>query len=213
MHYNIHTHFHPQKPGRVSIENLYKNFDQDLAGKTVSMGLHPWYLDTGNLERQLLDLKNNTSRPEVLAIGECGLDKLSNTDWELQLTAFQRQISFAQEIQKPIIIHCVKAFNEVLAQLKGITSPVIFHGINNKLVHIQPIINAGYYLSFGKSVLSNNEIILDTFRATPLEQIFLETDDTDLDILEIYKTAARIKNIDEKDIVLQLEKNFEKVFG
>ena len=212
MYYNVHTHPHVESDGVFFIENLYKNFDQDIKGKKVSMGLHPWYLDAGNLEKELASLTYNADRPEVLAIGECGLDKLCATDWALQLEAFRKQITLAHALGKPMIIHCVKAHNEVLAQLKGVQVPVIFHGINNKLSIIQPVIDRGFYLSFGKSLLGINEATLHTFKSTPLEQVFLETDDADVDIKEIYKSASRIKNISEKEILLQLEKNFLNVF-
>ncbi|MBE9465966.1 TatD family hydrolase [Dyadobacter subterraneus] len=212
MYYNVHTHPHAHDADVLFIENLYKNFEQNIGGRKVSMGLHPWYLETENLDEQLENLKNNITRPEVLAVGECGLDKLSTTDRALQVKAFQAQIELAEEIDKPIIIHCVKAFNDVLVMLKNIKVPVIFHGVNNKLSIIQPVIDAGYYLSFGKSLLGFNDAILKTFRETPLEQIFLETDDADVDIKEIYKSAAGIKDISEKEILLQVEKNFLNLF-
>ncbi|WP_221389959.1 TatD family hydrolase [Dyadobacter sp. NIV53] len=212
MLYNVHTHFHPEDKDIVYIENRYKNFDTDISGQKVSMGLHPWYLQAAHLEEQLADLEIHAVKPEVLAIGECGLDKLTATDWDLQLMAFQRQIILANQINKPLIVHCVKAFGEVLAELKQVKVPVVFHGINNKPSIVQPVTDGGHYLSFGKSLLSYNEVILDTFRITPLEQVFLETDDAETDIREIYKSAARIKNITEKEIVLQLEKNFLNVF-
>ncbi len=212
MYYNVHTHPHAHDTDVLFIENLYKNFEQNIEGRKVSMGLHPWYLEAQNLDEQLESLRINLSKSEVLAVGECGLDKLSTTDWALQIKAFQAQIELAEEVKKPIIIHCVKAFNDVLAMLKNITVPVIFHGVNNKLSIIQPVIDAGYYLSFGKSLLGFNEAILNTFRETPLEQIFLETDDADVDIKEIYKSAARIKDISEKEILLQVEKNFLNLF-
>lgn len=212
MYYNVHTHPHAHDTDVLFIENLYKNFEQDIEGRKVSMGLHPWYLEAKNLDEQLENLKNNLSKSEVLAVGECGLDKLSSTDWALQLKAFQLQIELAEEIKKPIIIHCVKAFNDVLVMLKHITVPVIFHGVNNKLSIIQPVIDAGYYLAFGKSLLGFNEAILNTFRETPLNQVFLETDDAEVDIKEIYKSAARIKDISEKEILLQVEKNFLNLF-
>ena len=212
MYYNVHTHPHSENEDVVFIENLYKNFDHEIEGRKVSMGLHPWYLDADNLEGQFNNLAKNAGKSQVLAIGECGLDKLSSTDWNLQLKAFQLQIKLAQDLNKPLIIHCVKAFSEVLAQLETVSVPVIFHGVNNKLSLIQPVMDAGYYLSFGKSLLGGNAAILNTFKTTPLEQVFLETDDSDIDIREIYKSAARIREISEKEIVLQLEKNFLNVF-
>jgi TatD DNase family protein len=213
MYYNVHTHPHAQDNDVLFIENLYKNFDLNIQEKKVSMGLHPWYLKAENLEEQLDELRNNAVRPEVLAIGECGLDKLSDTAWTLQVQAFQSQTDLAAALRKPLIIHCVRAFHEVLAMLQDVRVPVIFHGVNNKLSLIQPVINRGYYLSFGKSLLGFNEAILNAFRETPLEQVFLETDDADIDIKEIYRSAARIKDIPEKEIVLQLEKNFTNVFN
>jgi len=212
MYYNVHTHPHSESEDVLFIENLYKNFDHEIDGRKVSMGLHPWYLDADNLDKQFDNLAKNAGKSQVLAIGECGLDKLSSTDWNLQLKAFQLQIKLAQELKKPLIIHCVKAFNEVLSLLRVVKVPVIFHGVNNKLSLIQPVMDAGFYLSFGKSLLGGNAAILNTFKTTPLEQVFLETDDSDIDIREIYKSAAGIREISEKEIVLQLGKNFLNVF-
>jgi len=212
MYYNVHTHPHGASEDVLYIENLYKNFEGNIDGKKVSMGLHPWYLDAEKLDQEIENLAKYSVKPEVLAIGECGLDKLCATGWALQLEAFQKQITLAHALGKPMIIHCVKAYNEVLAQLKSVEVPVIFHGINNKLSIIQPVIDRGFYLSFGRSLLSFNEATLRTFKSTPLEQVFLETDDADVDIKEIYKSASRIKNISEKEIVLQLEKNFLNLF-
>ena len=213
MFYNVHTHLTNAPQTRVlAVKNVYQNFNGDNSGQKVSMGLHPWYIDIRDPELQFASLKHNVTRPEVVAVGECGLDKLNSTPWDLQLRVFQWQISLAEDVNKPLIIHCVKAFQEVLSELKHVKVPVIFHGINNKKTVIQTVIDSGYYLSFGKALLTGREYILETFRAVPLEQVFLETDDADVDIREIYKSAAKIKNITEKEIVLQLEQNFLTVF-
>lgn len=212
MYYNVHTHYHPPSSDVLHIENLYKDFAIDRPDRKVSMGLHPWYLDAQSLDEQWESLAQNAKKAEVLAIGECGLDKVTATDWSLQLSVFRRHILLAQELDKPLIIHCVRAFSEVLAELKGVTVPVIFHGINNKITLIQPVIDAGHYLSFGKSLLGQKDYILQTFNAAPLENVLLETDDSDIDIREIYKSAARIKNLPENEIVLQIEENFLNVF-
>jgi TatD DNase family protein len=209
--YNIHSHSCGQTDS-FCIKNIHNEFDQDIDGQSVSLGLHPWYLNTANFDQQFKSLKQNANKPEVLAIGECGLDRITATAWDLQLTAFRRQIAFAQEVEKPLIIHCVKAFNEVLAELKHFKRPVIFHGVNNKLSLVQPIIDAGHYLSFGKSLLSSNASIQNTFIKTPFEQVFLETDDLENDISEIYKLAATIRHVSEEELVAQIENNFSNVF-
>ncbi|WP_149244584.1 TatD family hydrolase [Dyadobacter sp. 32] len=213
MYYNMHTHHREQQAEVLSVENISVNFSQELVSRKVSMGLHPWYLKEEDWEHQLASLIDNASKHEVIAIGECGLDKLTTTSGALQLSAFQAQISLAQKLQKPIVIHCVKSFEEVLFELKQVTVPVIFHGINNKSSIVRRAIDMGYYFSFGQSIVNFNQAVHETFRAVPMDRMFLETDDSEIGIGEVYKSAALLRGIAEKEIVLQIETNFLKVFG
>lgn len=212
MFLDVHTHHAIAYPDVLAIENRYNGFDEPVAGRYVSMGLHPWYIREETLSADFEKLQRYVAQPGVLAVGECGLDKLAATDWDTQCRAFEWQIALAEALRKPLVIHCVKAFQECLALLKQTSVPVIFHGINNRLSVVRPVIDAGYFLSFGKTLLHPNAAILETFRAVPLEQLFLETDDGPIGIREIYKTAAQLRNIPEKEIALQLESNFSKVF-
>ncbi|SDG91154.1 TatD DNase family protein [Dyadobacter soli] len=212
MYLDVHTHYPISDPAVLVIENRLDGFDEATGSAHVSAGLHPRYIQAETLPDDFDKLRRYASRPEVLAIGECGLDKLTATDWNMQCRAFEWQIALAEELRKPLVIHCVKAFQECLEFLKRTSVPVIFHGVNNRITLVRPVIEAGYFLSFGKTLLHPNAAILETFRAVPLEQLFLETDDSPTDIREIYKTAAQLRNIPEKEIVLQLESNFGKVF-
>lgn len=212
MFLDVHTHCPANDPGVLAIENRHGGFGATVASPYVSAGLHPWYIRSEALSADFTQLRRYAAQPEVLAIGECGLDKLTATDWGTQCRAFEWQIGLAEELQKPLVIHCVKAFQECLALLKHTGVSVVFHGINNRLSVLRPVIDAGHYLSFGKALLHPNPAITEAFRAVPMEQLFLETDDTGADIREIYKTAAQLRNIPEKEIVLQLELNFSKVF-
>lgn len=212
MYYNIHTHNNITEEDVVQVYNQYSHFNAPQVDGLYTAGLHPWYLSGNNLEQELKQLEQLIPGEQLLAIGECGLDKITTTAWSLQQEAFQQQLQLAEQYRKPLIIHCVKAFAETLQLLKTITVPVIFHGINNKLSTIQPVINAGHYLSFGKNLLQPHPAITESFLATPLTQLFLETDDADTSIRDVYKSAAKIRNIDEKEILLQLEANFNTVF-
>ena len=213
MYFDIHTHHFKNLPNVSSIENISSDFASIQSDRKVSLGLHPWYLKAESWQDDFAVLRRYAERAEVLAIGECGLDRICEIDFDLQTLVFDKQIQLAEALRKPLIIHCVKAFSECLAKLKNVNVPVIFHGINNKLSTVQPVIDGHYHLSFGKALLSSNEAIQYTFKKTPLTQLFLETNDTEIDIREIYKLAAQIKNIEEKEIVLQLERNFITVFG
>lgn len=209
----IDAHTHNYKPARdiISIENIHDHFQDVPTDHPVSAGLHPWYLDNaGNEMNVLISL---AQQPNVVAIGECGLDKLVKTDWNTQVKFFEQQLKIATDFHKPVIIHCVRAFTEILFLLKGIKVPVVFHGIHNKLSILQPVIAQGYYLSFGKALLNPGESIMQTLKAVPAEQLLLETDGTGVSIKEIYKSAAEIRNITENEIALQLQKNYDSVFN
>lgn len=212
MYYNIHTHNNVTEEDVVQVYNQYRHFTAPQVKGFYTAGLHPWHLSSNTRDQELKQLEQLLTDDQLLAVGECGLDKITNTDWDLQKDVFKQQILLAQEYRKPLVIHCVKAFAETLQLLKTITVPVIFHGINNKLSAIQPLINAGHYLSFGKNLLQPQPAITESFLATPLTQLFLETDDADTSIRDVYKSAAKIRNIDEKEILLQLEVNFNTVF-
>jgi TatD DNase family protein len=210
---NIHTHHILSSHNEHIFElvNIHDQFDQVNSGVYCSMGLHPWYLN--DLESQLELLHHYAKNAHVLVIGECGLDKVCATDWSLQQRAFQSQIALAHELNKPLIIHCVRAYSEVLSMLQKVKVPVIFHGFNKKPALAMEIINQGHYISFGAVLLKDNYIVHEAFSHIPADRFFLETDDSGINIAEIYQAAAHIRKTEEEVIILQLQQNFKKVFG
>jgi TatD DNase family protein len=210
---NIHTH-HPLSPKHEDIfelVNVYDQFETTNPERYCSMGLHPWYLQ--DFESQLEALHHYSSNSHVLAIGECGLDKVCATDWNVQQRAFQSQIELAHELNKPLIIHCVRAYSEVLSMLQKVKVPVIFHGFNKKPALAMEIIQQGHYLSFGAALLKDNNNAHEAFSQIPPDRFFLETDDAGINIAEVYQAAAHIRKTEEEVINLQLQQNFKKVFG
>lgn len=205
---NIHTHQPPQV-NEAAIQNLYKDFEQVQQKGYYSIGLHPWYI-AADWKKDLEQLKHYASHPHVKAIGECGLDKVCSTDFTLQQQVFEQQIQLANAVKKPLIIHCVKAYEEVLQLLKQAQQPAVFHGFNKSKELALQIINAGHYLSFGKALLQ--EHMQDVLKTVPKEKIFLETDDTDVSIASIYERAAKVFSIDELSLSLQLYKNAKHFF-
>lgn len=208
---DIHTHSYKPQDQVICIENILKDFRNIPGDHHISAGLHPWYLE--NAEEELSQLKSIGGQQNVVAIGECGLDRLTKTDWNRQMKYFEKQLDLATSLNKPVILHCVRAFAETTGMLKGITVPVIFHGVNKKLSAVEPLIQSGYFLSFGKAILNPSETIIHTLKAVPSAQLFLETDDAETSIQDIYKTAAGIRNISENEIALQLQKNYYTVFN
>jgi TatD DNase family protein len=154
LYINIHTHHTKPVEGIISIGNLYKNFDQIEPDSLYSVGLHPWYLSEAEWKNEFSVVKNKSLLPNVVAIGEAGLDKVCSTDFSLQQTVFIQHIQLANELKKPLIVHCVKAHAEVIALLKQtqVEVPVLFHGFNKSKGLAQQLIALGYYLSFGKGL-------------------------------------------------------------
>ncbi len=158
-------------------------------------------------------LEQYSINKNVLAIGECGLDKICNINFVLQQKAFAAQIGLANTINKPLIIHCVKAYEEVeqLLQQNNNKVPVIFHGFNKNKILAQQLISKGFYLSFGKALLL--PAMQELIKTLPMGKIFFETDDAAINIEEVYVLAAQALQIDINSLSLQIKKNAAIVFG
>lgn len=212
LYINIHRHL-PAMADEWAIQNLYKDFDATRLPVLFSAGLHPWYLTKENWRNQLEQVKKLCSDNRMLALGEAGLDKISETDYDCQKEVFIAQIILANQVKKPMIIHCVRAYEDVMQLLRKHQNkvPVIFHGFNKGLALAEQLVSEGYYLSFGKDLQRPH--MHETFAATPLNNIFLETDDADIPIKSVYEIAADIRHISTEELSLQLKQNLHTVFN
>ena len=148
-----------------------------------------------------------------LAIGECGLDKRIDIPMELQQSVFEQQILLAQKHNKPVIIHCVAAFQEVIEirnKLK-ITVPLIIHGFSKNIQLAKQLLDNGFYLSFGKYLIRNPELEL-VFAAVPNDRFFLETDTAEQTIQDVYALAAKYKKSTVTELQELVSINFNSVF-
>ena len=211
MFINTHTHIQIHD-AKLELVNL--NIGTPEKTNHYSYGLHPWYIDKETYNDQLNKLEVIAYEKRCLAIGECGLDKLSKVDFELQEKVFVEQIKIANKINKPLIIHCVKAFNELIncLNLNDNKVPVIIHGFNNNENIARVMVNEGYYFSFGKALLGYESNAAKAIKNVGRKNFFLETDDADISIKYIYKKASELLGIDEEIIQQQLQSNFETVF-
>lgn len=210
---NIHTHF-PDAGANLVLLNLYRNFERAQEGGPCSIGLHPWYLDAETAPQQMALLERLASLPAVYAIGECGLDKLCETPWALQETVFRQHLALAARVKKPLILHCVRAHEELVQLLRkfpGVLPPAVVHGFNRKLSVAQMLLDAGLYLSFGAALL-RNETARAVFRTIPDDRYFLETDDDPLPVSDVYAAAATLKNTTVAAVMSQVQGNFAAVF-
>ncbi|MDD4993667.1 MAG: TatD family hydrolase [Paludibacter sp.] len=198
MFFDIHTH-NPSQLGfkairSLSIEEAEKIFSTSALG-LFSVGFHPWYASKFSIE-SFGNLEKWTSDNRFIAIGECGLDKNSDTPIEQQLEIFKMQITLSEKIEKPLIIHCVGCFNELL-DLKKTLNPSqlwIIHGFRGKPGLATQALKAGCALSFGEYFNS------ESVRVTPIERLYVETDESELPIEQIYRTIAEVRGCNPNDL-------------
>ena len=213
MFLNAHTHHLSHQSDVLDLYNQFPKAINDDA-KLFSVGIHPAYIKTSSIEEELEIIRENLSNKNCLAIGEIGLDKLCETDFELQIDVFERQLQLASEYRFPVIIHSVRAYQEILHIRKkmNITVPFIFHGFNKNEQLLQQIIAQNCFASFGKNLLYNKNLQI-IFAKLSANQFFLENDASEISIKEIYTIAAEIRNSTIEELQLQQAKNWKTVFG
>jgi TatD DNase family protein len=188
----------------------------ERSGKTTfSAGVHPWYIDAAQPQAQIAKVAILLQHKNCLALGEAGLDKLIQVDYSLQKTIFIEQIELSEYYRKPMILHCVRSFQEIL-QLKrqfAPKQPWIFHGFNQKETILEQVLDSGCYLSVGAAVLNPKSAISRLLPGIDIDSIFLETDTATASIRAIYKQTMLLKNMKEDALILAIQKNWYKIFG
>lgn len=184
---DIHTH-HPS---------------DDVISPTMS-GIHPWDSDLG------LQLP---SFVECDIIGETGLDFHCKADRDVQEWLFIQHLNHAARMQKPVVIHCVKALEptlDILADYPEICG-VVFHGFIGSKEQAERCLKRGYYLSFGARSLRSSRV-REVIATAPIEQIFCETDDSlEPTIAEVYKEVAALRGCSVEELLCAIEKNYKRL--
>lgn len=211
--FNFHTHKSANHPDVLDLVNQYPN-EFDATIPFYSIGIHPWYIIEDRVEAELEIIDKKLAAANCLAVGECGLDKRTEVSFELQESVFEKQLLLAEKHQKPVVIHCVAAFQEVIALKKklGITVPMIIHGFSKNQQVAKQLLDNGFYISFGKYLIKNPDLEA-VFKNIPNNRFFLETDTIEETIEIVYALAAKYKNITIEELQQQISSNFATVFN
>lgn len=207
LFFDAHTHRFSSYEKVFSIENKYPN-SNDFS-TPFSIGIHPWFIKKDALEEEFLMVEKKLHHQNCFAIGECGLDKLIKVDFELQKEVFKKHIYLSEKYQKPMIIHCVKAYQEII-ELKKELKPKqtwILHGFNKNKQLAESFIKNGMMLSFGSAMIKNKKL-QEVFLGIPISSILFETDDSELEIQAIYQKASEIKSIEVVKLQQKIIENF-----
>lgn len=213
---DVHTHPLHSETETVIVQNIFpgEGFAAFSGRNFYSVGLHPWHIKTPEENNELLKMVEEAlDFDHVIFVGEAGLDKRCNTDFEEQFRVFKAQAYIAEEYQKPLIIHCVKAYNEVFKLYKEINPSVtwIFHGYNGSRELTKQMAGEKILFSFGETLFLPGTKAIDSFRELPLNKIFLETDEYDGEVEHMYRQGAKLKGIDEEDLKRAVWENFNRI--
>ena len=212
--YDIHTHQilleDTDDPYHSCILDVYPlEFEvakESFTRHAFSCGIHPWYSEDS--ENQLIYLKEIVSDPRIVAIGEAGLDKLKGPSYDIQIPVFKEHITLSEKLNKPLIIHCVKAWEELIQirQECNPTQPWIIHGYRGKPELTKRLINEGFLFSVGE------DINVESMELIPVESLFCETDEDEMDIRDVYAQAAQAQNMELEEFAEKIAENVHRIF-
>ncbi|PIT92824.1 MAG: hydrolase TatD [Candidatus Harrisonbacteria bacterium CG10_big_fil_rev_8_21_14_0_10_42_17] len=170
--------------------------------------------------------------PRVVAIGECGLDyfRLNEDSKEKQIQAFRDQIRLAHDVQKPLMIHCRDAFDDLIKILESETEklnekPGIIHFFTGTKEHAEQLVEMGWYFTFG-GVITFTRDYNEAINLIPMEKILSETDapyvtpapyrgkrNEPVYVIEVVKKLAELKGVSEEEMKNQIFENATKIFN
>ena len=188
------------------ILDIHTHNAQTHAQTIETVGIHPWHANFGDIAEveRLASL--------VDAVGEIGLDYACDVSREEQTTVFRAQLTLAERLEKPVVLHCVRAFEDVMKIVGNYhLKAVIFHGFIGSTEQAQRAVNQGYYLSFGERTFHSPKSI-EALRTTPLSQLFVESDESTTPIEEIYAKIAELRGVEVSELLKATEANFKRIF-
>ncbi len=212
---DIHTHNAKAQEEVLKVVNIFPWDDVEVnsqEGLFYSAGIHPWYIDEVDVKDSLRNVMEWLDTGKIAALGEAGLDALRGPEISLQEEVFLRHIELSEEFEVPLIIHCVKTYNEILALRKRTKAkqPWILHGFNSSVQMMRQMTEAGIYISLGPALLKNKRL-QDVCREVPEEMLFFETDVSDVHINDIYTKAAEMRGVTEGELKDLVNNNFRKI--
>ena len=223
MFVDIHTHLDNQ--------SVIKIVDGDVEKILKTVGIHPWdvdrHFDWSEAEwrnlRQTIDSKLSyagdfstpfhSARNDVSAIGEVGLDKVHKETFEKQIEVFEEMIRLSESYRKSMIIHCVRAYFEIIEIRKKTkaTMPWVIHGFNSSVETMRQLLKYNMYISLGEVLYRNENQAVEILKNIPLDRLFLETDVSGRDIKEVYSKTAQLMNCEVEFLCKQIFENYGRL--
>lgn len=213
---NAHSH-HDSKKNEWTVKNIFAHeFDETQlnSAQYYSIGIHPWHADSDTHKEELSLIEVALKHKNVVAVGECGIDRSVSNTISQQIEIFKQQIEIANQSQKPVIIHCVRAYPELIGIKKELKpeTPLVLHGYNANMTQTNQLLEHGFIFSFGDALFNSKSKIPDIFCRIPEDSFLLETDDSDKSIEEVYERAEELRNISHEQLSTLMYKHFSRIY-
>jgi TatD DNase family protein len=203
--------------------------EQKFPGVCIAMmGLHPCYVKE-NVASELAHVRSWLDKRDFVAIGEIGLDFYwDKTFTNQQYEAFDTQMQWALELNRPIVIHTRNAMQETINCVKPFAQKGlkgIFHCFSGSTESAKQIIDLGFLLGIGGVITYKNAGLPEVLETVGLEHLVLETDAPYLTpvpfrgkrnessyLTYIISKLAEVKSISEMEVAAITTANAEKIF-
>lgn len=188
---DIHTHSSTTSGSTLKIYSYDPYLSKNLKSNThFSCGIHPWSLEYKNHQKLWLSVSKLIKEEKCLFIGETGLDKTSKVPLSTQMEFFYKHIEISNKLRKPLIIHCVKALDEILQIRAKIDDcvPWVLHDFNGNEQMIKRCLNFNIYFSLGRRFYTSpSSKIAKALEFIPKDKLFFETDNNEeLEVSQVY---------------------------
>lgn len=205
---NFHAHRMATAPDEEVIRSFcfpFSDTEQEAWSHTPlrSTGIHPWHIPE-NWEEALHDMACRiTDDPQCVAIGEIGLDRCIATPMQIQNEVFAAQLRMASRLDRPAVIHCVRAWDELLAVYRSAKPqvPCVIHGFHGKPEQCRQLLRHGFWLSFGFHFHP------DSLTACSSDRMFLESDEDLRTVSSLYSIAADLRGGRPEELAEQCRRN------
>ncbi len=189
---DCHTHRTDAPDAIISIGPADSTHHQYL----YSAAIHPWHAATATPD-DIARIAQLANRPETVMIGECGIDRACDADIDAQTAVFTRHVEISENVRKPLLLHCVRAYSDLIALKKHLhpVQPWIIHGYRGKPSVTEQLLRHGFYLSIGERFNPASLLMI------PDDRLLIETDESALNIAEIAEKIAAVRNVQATNIL------------
>lgn len=195
---------------------------------SVALGVHPSYALEVDITKALDAIRNLSKNEKVVSIGEIGLDYHYDIPKEPQIELFKAQMSLAEELHLPVIIHSREATEATLSVLRQFENVKgVVHCFSGSAQTAEQLLKMGYYIGFtGIITFSNAKKAIHALSVVPLSRLLVETDcpylaptpfrgkrcDSTM-LTETLQKMAEVKGVPIQEMANITNENARRLFG